>query len=102
MFGRVGSAIILVCLVGAFACVPSVRARPDTEATREPPATPTVRRSALAMLANAPLTGPGAPAPTPNADQQLVEGRWHWNGTEWQWIPEHLEKKDASFDWKRE
>ncbi len=87
--------------IAANSCVPSIRNRPDTQATREQPAPPKVRRTAAAMAANEPLTGPGAPAPPPNADQRLVEGRWHWNGVEWQWIPEHLEKKDAPFEWKR-
>ena len=93
----------LLCLASvSFSCVPSVRTRPDTDATREPPAPPSVRRSAAALAANAPLTGPGAPAPPPGPDQRVVQGRWHWNGTEWQWIAEHLEKKSAPFEWKRE
>ncbi len=93
--------LLLSVIVASVACVPSIRSRPGTEATEEPPAAPKVRRTAAAMAANAPLTGPGAPAPAPSADQRLVEGRWHWNGVEWQWIPEHLEKKNASFEWNR-
>ncbi len=92
---------LLIVVMFPSSCVPSTRSRPDMEATREQPAKPRVHRTAAAMAANEPLTGPGAPAPPPNPDQRLVEGRWHWNGTEWQWIPEQLEKKDSGFEWKR-
>jgi len=54
------------------------------------------------MAQNAPLTGPGAPAPPPSANQRVVPGHWHWNGVEWQWTPERLEEKAAPFDWKRQ
>ena len=84
------------------ACVPSIRSRPGTEATREPPAPPTARRTASAMVANAPLAGPGAPAPPAGDDERVVEGHWHWNGVEWKWVPAYVEKKGSRFDWKRQ
>ncbi len=79
-------------------CVPTARSRPATELQTAAPPPPAAKSSPTQAFLPPTPAGPER-EPTPDAGEHVIEGRHEWTGSEYRWVPPHVEKPRTELEW---